>query len=74
MPGYTVSIPKTPREKKNMMTLEEIAARLKDRRIDMVCEKTGLSRPTVHAVRSGQNKNPSLKTMKALSNYLQEHL
>lgn len=57
-----------------MITLDEIVKRLKDRRIDMVCEKTGLSRPTVHSVRTGKNTNPSLKTMQALSDYLQEHL
>jgi transcriptional regulator with XRE-family HTH domain len=57
-----------------MMTLDEIVKRLKDRRIDMVCERTGLSRPTVHAIRTGKTTNPSLKTMQALSDYLQEHL
>lgn len=53
------------------MTLEQIVAALKDRRIDMVSEATGLHYQTVMKVRNGDSKNPSNDTMRALEAYLE---
>ena len=52
------------------MTVEEVEKALKDRRIDMVRAKTGLSRSTIIAIRDGKNKNPTTHTLNQLVNYL----
>jgi transcriptional regulator with XRE-family HTH domain len=53
-----------------MLTLLEIKEGLRDRFPGYVATQTGLSRRTVYAVRSGDNPNPTLATLKALSDYL----
>ena len=55
------------------MTLDEIRARLKDRRIDKIAEESGLSRTTIANVRDGENKNPTLRTTQLIIKYLEEH-
>ncbi len=53
-----------------MLTLEEIRLALADRRLDRVSEATGVHANTLYAIRSGANRNPSYRTLKALSDYL----
>ena len=51
------------------MTLDEIRSALADRRLDRVAEATGLHRNTIAGIRSGRNANPTLRTLRALSDY-----
>jgi DNA-binding Xre family transcriptional regulator len=53
-----------------MLTLEEIAERLKDRRLSVVTQITGLHENTIAAIRDGKNTNPTLETLAKLSAYL----
>ncbi len=52
-----------------MMTIDEIRAALKDRRLDMVSEGAGVHRSTVARVRDGRG-NPGYDVIKRLSDYL----
>lgn len=54
-----------------MMTVEQVAEALKDRRIDKVSDATGLHRTTIVAIRDGKVKDPSFGTMQRLSDYLE---
>ncbi len=54
-----------------MMTLESIREALKDRRVSMVAEATGLHYNTVRDLRDNENANPTYKVLKALSDYLE---
>lgn len=53
-----------------MAQLKWIRQALMDRRIPVVAERTGLSEPTIRAIRDGKNTNPTLKTLETLANYL----
>lgn len=53
------------------MTIEEIRLALRDRRISMIAEATGLHYNTIKAVRDNEGANPSYKVLKALSDYLE---
>lgn len=53
-----------------MNEYEWIKSALHDRRISIVAEKTGLSEPTIRAVRDNPDANPTLATLQALANYL----
>lgn len=53
------------------MTLESIREALKDRRVSMVAEATGLHYNTVRDLRDNENANPTYKVLKALSDYLE---
>lgn len=54
-----------------MMTLESIREALKDRRVSMVAEATGLHYNTVRDLRDNEKANPTYKVLKALSDYLE---
>lgn len=54
-----------------MLTIEAIRLALRDRRISMVAEATGLHYNTIKAVRDNEDANPSYKVLKALSDYLE---
>jgi hypothetical protein len=54
-----------------MLDLEQIREMLADRRIDIVASETNLGYTTVREVRSGTQDNPTYKTVKALSDYLE---
>jgi hypothetical protein len=54
-----------------MLTIEQIRAALRDRRIGMVAAATGLHYNTVKSVRDSLTANPSYKVLKALSDYLE---
>ncbi len=53
-----------------MNEFEWIRAALHDRRIAIVAEKTGLSAPTIRAIRDSQDANPTLATLEKLAAYL----
>ena len=53
-----------------MLTLDEIKRLLTDRRLDIVSRSTAISRNTLAAIRDGTNKNPTLRTIQRLSDYL----
>lgn len=53
-----------------MLEVSEIARLLKDRRLDLVSEATGLSPQTISRIRDGLTIDPSVSTVKALSDYL----
>jgi DNA-binding phage protein len=52
-----------------MTELDWIRGALADRRLSVVARKTGLSEPTVRAVRDGKG-NPTLHTLNTLAAYL----
>lgn len=54
-----------------MLTLEEIKAKLADRRLDAVAKATGLHVNSVARIRDGKNLNPKHSTVAALSAYLE---
>ena len=60
-----------PSEKHTMMLLEDIQEALKDRKIKMVAEATGLHYNTVRQLASSPDANPTYKVVKALSDYLE---
>jgi len=53
-----------------MNEYEWIKAALHDRRISVVSERTGLSEPTIRAVRDNPDANPTLATLQTLALYL----
>mgnify|MGYP003633350155 CR=1 FL=1 len=53
-----------------MLSLDQIKSALADRKITAVSAATGLHANTIRAIRRGLNDNPSLKTMRVLSDYL----
>ena len=53
-----------------MLDLDEIRAKLADRRLDVVADATGLHRNTLSSIRSGKIDNPSYAAVKKLSDYL----
>ena len=54
-----------------MMLLEDIQEALRDRKIKMVAEATGLHYNTVRQLASSPDANPTYKVVKALSDYLE---
>ena len=54
-----------------MLTLEEIKAKLADRRLDAVAKATGLHVNSVARIRDGKNTDPKPSTLAALSAYLE---
>ena len=57
-----------------MLDIEEIRQALQDRVLTAVEKQTGINRNTLAAIRSGTARNPSHRTIAALSEYLaQKH-
>lgn len=54
-----------------MMTLEQVKEALRDRRIMVVAEATGLHYNTVRNVRDFPECNPSADTLRRLSDYFE---
>ena len=54
-----------------MLTLEEIKAKLADRRLDAVAKATGLHPNSIARIRDGKNTDPKHSTLAALSAYLE---
>ncbi len=55
------------------MTIDEIAARLTDRRLGTVSDETGLSTVTLRAIRDGKQKRPLHDTVVKLVAYFEAH-
>jgi transcriptional regulator with XRE-family HTH domain len=55
-----------------MLSIEEIRNKLKDRRIAMVAEATGLSRQVIYNLITGKTPSPAYETVKRLSEYLEK--
>jgi len=55
----------------HMLTKEEVAKRLKDRNINKVSRKVGLSLPTIYNIANGGSGN--YETVKILSDYLENN-
>jgi hypothetical protein len=55
-----------------MLSLREIRRRLKDRRIYVISEATGLHHQTIAAIRDGRHKDPRHDTVLKLSDYFEE--
>jgi transcriptional regulator with XRE-family HTH domain len=55
---------------KKRMTLDKIKDALRDRRLDVVSEKTGISATTLSGIRAGRITRPHAATIKVLSEYL----
>lgn len=53
-----------------MLTLDDIRKRLKDRRLPIVAEATGIHANTLREVRDNPLANPTYKVIKALNDYL----
>lgn len=53
-----------------MLDIDEIRQALQDRVVTHIEKNTGINRNTIAAIKNGTATNPSLKTMKALSDYL----
>jgi len=56
-----------------MLTIEDIIKRLKDRQPTKIAEETRLAYQTIWKIRTGRTKNVTYETLKALSDYLEEH-
>lgn len=54
-----------------MLTLDQIRAALRDRRLAKVAEATGLHYNTIREVRDNPKANPTYKVIKVLSDYLE---
>jgi transcriptional regulator with XRE-family HTH domain len=54
-----------------MMNLHEIADALKDRRLSVLAEATGVNRNTLAMIRDGKHENPRYDTTKAISDYFE---
>ena len=54
-----------------MLTIDQIRAALRDRRLAKVAEATGLHYNTIREVRDNPNANPTYKVIKVLSDYLE---
>lgn len=55
-----------------MLTLEQIKARLVDRKIAKVSSDTRLPERTITRIRDGETKNPDYSTLLILSNYFEQ--
>lgn len=54
-----------------MLTLEQIQEKLKDRRLYMVAKEIGVSYPTLLAISRGESKNPSYRIIQLICEYLE---
>lgn len=57
-----------------MLTLEQIRAKLKDRRLYMVAKEIGVSYPTLLAISTGKAKNPSYRIIGLICDYLERNV
>jgi transcriptional regulator with XRE-family HTH domain len=57
-----------------MLNPKQIKDKLKDRKLSVVAEHTGLTVQTLWYIRSGKSKAPAFDTIEKLSNYFEENL
>ena len=53
----------------SIMSLEELRDALQDRRLDVVSRATGIHANTLGKIKRGEQQNPKLSTVEALSEY-----
>lgn len=53
----------------NLLDVAEVQKALQDRKLSVVAEATGIHPNTLSMLRRGEQENPTLKTLKALSDY-----
>jgi len=53
----------------NVMDIDELIEALQDRKLSLVAEATGIHPNTLSDIKNGRSDNPTLKTLKALSDY-----
>lgn len=56
----------------NIAALEEIRARLHDRKLTVVAAQTGLHYNTVYRIANGTSKDPAYSVIKRLADYLDQ--
>jgi len=56
-----------------MLSMDEIRQALNMHVLTSVAAQTGINRNTLSQIKNGQEVNPTLKTMQALSDYLAPH-
>lgn len=57
-------------EPEKTLSIKQISAALRDRRLGLVSEETGLHYNTLKDIRDGRSVDPRYSTVKALSKYL----
>lgn len=55
-----------------LLSLEEISKKLKDRKLHVVSEATGLSFPTLRKLTEGKTKEYHYSTLLSISNYFKK--
>ena len=53
-----------------MSELDWIRGALRDRRLSVIAERTGISEPTIRAIRDKDDANPTVGTLAKLAEYL----
>ena len=56
-----------------VMKLEEIVEKMQHRNISAIQRYTGLSMLTLHLIKTGKTKNPHVKTVEKIIDYLEKH-
>ncbi len=56
-----------------MMKLEDIRELLKDRRVSIIAESTGIHFNTIREIRDNENANPTYRVMTKLTDYLESN-
>jgi len=56
-----------------MMKLEDIRGLLKDRRVSIIAEATGIHFNTIREIRDNENANPTYRVMTKLTDYLENN-
>lgn len=55
------------------MKLEEIVEKMQHRNISAIQRYTGISMYTLHLIKTGVTKNPHIKTVEKIVDYLEKH-
>lgn len=55
------------------MKLEQVVEKLQHRNISAIQRYTGLSMLTLHLIKTGKTKNPHVKTVEKIVDYLENH-
>lgn len=55
------------------MSYDEIRRKLKLYRLQVICDATGLSYPTLLDIRDNKNANPTIKTVEKLREFFKNH-
>ena len=56
-----------------ILTLREIKEFLKDKKLPLICDATGLTFPTVKKLYDGKKTNYELETLQKISKYIRDY-